>query len=497
MLFLTEAFGLLGALEQPARDALILLVGVVGDTYLVEERFALDLMELEAELPRVVAEQKTCKLLIREHWNAEAFLVVGLMFKLGDGVLPLVEKHVAAWTVGEDEVRLVRFHRLEFLLGIGDGVAAVFLNKILTETKTAAMATLGIVDDLAAPSLNHAGQDVWKLGFADTSLGKNLGIVATYVLDDTQGLARETVDELIFHLGLEVEAELEDEIGGVDKVFGGSELTFGGIPKELACLLQQTGFVFPFLQHFREEAEGGDTGGHIVLISAFAHEREEACHHGHSRFERYHIAMIADACASVLVRVVTDILAQLVAQDAEKCGFRTREEGLPYAAALIEKMVVSYFLLIFVPVTFVHWLMFFSRCSRCSRLYGQSRLYCLANVSCHYLGDVFDGDVLGAEESLLAHRTGRSDKVRVGCKEVVASGITYLCLLIEVKDRITEIESATEAFFAFAGSGQQGRCGPENVSWLLIDTAAATQLAGVVEGDLAAIMTHLEAAFAD
>ena len=64
--------------------------------------------------------------------------------------------------------------------------------------------------------------------------------------------------------------------------------------------------------------------------------------------------MVANTSAGMLMRVIADILVQLFAKYAQESCLRAREEGLAYAAALIEEMVVSDVFLIFVPKTFFH-----------------------------------------------------------------------------------------------------------------------------------------------
>ena len=172
------------------------------------------------------------------------------------------------------------------------------------------------------------------------------------MLHTAQGLARETVHELVFHLLLQVEAELVNQVGRVDDVLGNLELTTGGLAQVLAGLLQQFRTLVPLLNNLSHHPEGGDARGHIVLVTALGHQREKTRHHRHRGLKRHHVGVISDARTGVLVRGVIDILAQVVAQNVEECRLRPREEGLPYAASLIEKTVVGYLFLILVPISF-------------------------------------------------------------------------------------------------------------------------------------------------
>ena len=64
--------------------------------------------------------------------------------------------------------------------------------------------------------------------------------------------------------------------------------------------------------------------------------------------------MIAYSGAGMKTEIIKYILAQFLTHYLEECGLRSREEGLTYAAALIVIMIVSYRLLIFVPITVCH-----------------------------------------------------------------------------------------------------------------------------------------------
>ena len=53
----------------------------------------------------------------------------------------------------------------------------------------------------------------------------------------------------------------------------------------------------------------------------------------------------------VLTEIVKDVLVQFFPEHTQECSLRSGKEGLTYAAALIEEMVVGYSFLIFVPKT--------------------------------------------------------------------------------------------------------------------------------------------------
>lgn len=108
-------------------------------------------MQLQAEIPRIIAENKACNLLIGEYRDSEPVLSVCLSFCLCDDILPSVKEVRTAGTVGDYHVGLVRFHGLEFLVRVGDGISSVGLYMILSESITAAMTALWIIYDIASP----------------------------------------------------------------------------------------------------------------------------------------------------------------------------------------------------------------------------------------------------------------------------------------------------------------------------------------------------------
>ncbi len=64
--------------------------------------------------------------------------------------------------------------------------------------------------------------------------------------------------------------------------------------------------------------------------------------------------MIAYSRACMQTEIIKYILTQFLLHHPEESCLRTREEGLAYAAALIVIMIVSYCLLILVPITVCH-----------------------------------------------------------------------------------------------------------------------------------------------
>ena len=169
-----------------------------------------------------------------------------------------------------------------------------------------------------------------------------------------QRLAREAVNQLVLHLLLQLETELEDQVRRVHDVLGHLKRPTRGFVQVLAGLLQDLGLLFPFLDELGHHPKRGDARGDVVLVAAFGHQREEARHDGHGRLKGHHVGVVADARAGVLVRRVVDILPEVIAHDVQEGRLRPGEEGLPDATSLVEEVVICDFLLIFVPKTFFH-----------------------------------------------------------------------------------------------------------------------------------------------
>ena len=77
------------------------------------------------------------------------------------------------------------------------------------------MATLGVVYNIASPSLYHARQDVWKLRASDARLGEYLGVVTAYVLNNLEWLTRAHVYEAVLRLAGYGLTLIENDVGGM------------------------------------------------------------------------------------------------------------------------------------------------------------------------------------------------------------------------------------------------------------------------------------------
>ena len=278
-----------------------------------------------------------------------AVLAVGRTLHLGDGILPLVEEHRAARAVGHDEIGLVGGHAFELLVRIGNRVAAVGLHQIVAEAEAAAVAPLGIVDALAAPRLDHAGQHVGELRAADARLGENLGIVAADVLDHAQRFARHGIDQTAVGAGGNLVAEVEDDVRGVGQALRLAEFAAGRLVEVFARTLLGFGELVPGGEHLGIDAEGGDARRDEVLVARLGHQGELPRHHRHDGLQRHDVRMVADARARGVQRVVEHVAPQVVVQDVEEGLFASREKVLPDAAAGIVVAVVRNLLLVLVP----------------------------------------------------------------------------------------------------------------------------------------------------
>ena len=139
----------------------ILLCRIIFHAHLVQERFDSYLVGLEAEIPWIIPHHKACYFLVRKSRDAVTVLTIGLASRFGDHVLPPVKEIWTTGTIGNDKVRLERFHAFELLVGVGQRISPVPFDEILPEPEAAAMASFRIIHDLSTPGLDHSDKDVW------------------------------------------------------------------------------------------------------------------------------------------------------------------------------------------------------------------------------------------------------------------------------------------------------------------------------------------------
>ena len=330
-------------------DALVFVFGTVGYTYLVEQRLHGDLVQLQSEVPRVVAQQQAGDFLVGEHGDAVSVLPVCLALGLGYHVLPAVEEVRAPRAVGDDHVGMVRLHGLEFLVGVGEGISPVGLDVVLPEAVAAAVAAFGIVDDAAAPGLHHAAQHVGVLGSSYSLRGEHLGIVAAYVFDDLQRFAGLPVDEAVGGLFRDEVPVLVYQVACVCDVSGFLEFPAAGFPEQLAYLRLELGELVPGFEYLDVVAERGDAGGHIVFVARLGHQGELPCDYRHRGLLGDGVAVVGDAPAGRVARGFVEIPAEHAPAYLEEHPFRSREEILPDAAPHIEPVVIGNLFLVVGP----------------------------------------------------------------------------------------------------------------------------------------------------
>ena len=200
-----------------------------------------------------------------------------------------------------------------------------------------------------APGFGHAAEHAGVFGAAHALVGEHLRIVAADVLHDAERLARSAVHQLEAGALGDLAAQLVHQVAGVRDVFGGLEFSAAGLPEVLADLRLQLGELPPGLQDLGVVAEGGDAGGHEVLVARLGHQRELARHDGHRRLLRDGVAMIGDARAGGVVLGFVDVATEQVAADREEIFLGSREEILPDAAPDIEPVVVRNLFLVVRP----------------------------------------------------------------------------------------------------------------------------------------------------
>ena len=181
-------------------------------------------MHLKSEIPRVVTHHQTCHFLVGQSWNSVAVLAVGLAGLLSDDVLPSVKELRASWTVGDYQIRLIRLHRLEFFIGVRLRIATVCLHEILTESESAAMTALRVIDNFATPSLNHSNEHVRIFRATEAFRWEHLRIVASDMLNALQRLAGLDIHERELHLFGNIKPEFIYKVTCMSEIFRLCEL---------------------------------------------------------------------------------------------------------------------------------------------------------------------------------------------------------------------------------------------------------------------------------
>ncbi len=173
--------------------------------------------------------------------------------------------------------------------------------------------------------------------------------MAADVFHNAQGLACGARYQVVFRPLGNLAAQLVHQVAGVRNVFGFVELAPAGLPEVLADFRFQLRELPPGLQDLGVVAEGGDAGGHEVVVAGLGHQCELARHDGHGRLLRDGVAVIGDAGAGGVVLGFIDVAAEQVAADLEEVFLAGRKEILPDAAPDIEPVVVRNLFLVVRP----------------------------------------------------------------------------------------------------------------------------------------------------
>lgn len=160
------------------------------------------------------------------------------------------------------------------------------------------------------------------------------------MLHHTERASGVNTHELVLRLGRDEVAVLVDEVAGMHKEFRLVELQFAGLPKVLAHLCLQLREPAPSLHRLAAEAEGGDAGADVVLVTVLHHEGELARDDSHHGLLWNGVRVVGDAAASGVMLRLEYVLAQFLPCYPQESRFRSQEESLSDAAADVEIVIV-------------------------------------------------------------------------------------------------------------------------------------------------------------
>ena len=107
------------------------------------------------------------------------------------------------------------------------------MNKILTKTESAALATFRIIDDFSAPSFNHSDKDVRIFRTAESLGRKHFSVMTANMLYHFERLASLCIDEFIFGLFCYFVSEFINDVAGMSEIFWFGKFFLARIPKVL------------------------------------------------------------------------------------------------------------------------------------------------------------------------------------------------------------------------------------------------------------------------
>ena len=171
------------------------------------------------------------------------------------------------------------------------------------------MPSFRIINDFAAPCLDHSDQDIRIFRAADSLGREHLRIVASDVFHHAERPARMDSDKLMLGLRGDEVAVFVDEVAGVDEDLRLRELQLARFPEVLAHLRLQFREFAPGFQRLAVKSERGDAGADVILIAVLRHQCELTGNDGHRRFLRDGVRVIGNAPARGMVLCFKYILA--------------------------------------------------------------------------------------------------------------------------------------------------------------------------------------------
>ena len=173
----------------------------------------------------------------------------------GAVVLPSIHKIGATRTICDNHIGVIWLHGFKFFVGIGERVSSVALDKVLSESKSAAMSSFRVIYNFSSPCLNHSGKDIGIFRSSESFRGKHLSIVTSNMFYNSQRFACFMIDQFEFCLNGNLIPEFIYDIAGVRKIFWFNKFQFTGIPKILLDLCLKFRKFMPCLQCFCIDSE--------------------------------------------------------------------------------------------------------------------------------------------------------------------------------------------------------------------------------------------------
>jgi len=211
------------------------------------------------------------------------------------------------------------------------------------------MPSLGIIDNLASPRLNHTAENLRKFGPSHSIFREDLCIMTTNVFNNPERFARLFVYKRIFCSGGNLIAELVDKITSMDNIFRHIKLPSRCLVQVFPCFFKLLRKMLPGLKYLGVNTKGGYARDSYVLVSGLLHKSVMTGYNGLDGRKGNNIGMISYPGTSGMRWILIHILAQNIAHKMQEKLLRAREKTLPDARPYIKEMIISYFLLIIAP----------------------------------------------------------------------------------------------------------------------------------------------------